>query len=92
MLSQLQKQLVKEAEDKHGEILPIGGKAFHDQKSFTSHTDENGCSWVYFWFECKKRSSRLIRKQISCPQCRGELQFNMSNEHGHCVSCERRGL
>lgn len=91
MLSELQEQLIKEAEENYGEILPIGQKAQHNQKSFTEHVDSNNISWIYFWFDDKTHSSRIIKKRTTCPQCGGELKYNISNEHGHCV-CEKRGI
>jgi len=91
MLSTLQKQLIREAHLKYGKILPIGGKPQHDQNSFTGYKTPDGTQYAWFWFEDWNRSTHLVRKQTSCPQCGGRLQFNMSNKHGHCVSCERRG-
>ena len=92
MLSQLQKQLIVEANQKYnGKILPIGGKPQHDKRSFTGYKHPSGIRYSWFWFEDWSKSTHVVRKQISCPQCGGLLQFNADNLHGHCTQCERRG-
>ena len=59
MLSNLQKRLIKEANEKYnGKILPIGGKAQHDQASFTNYG-----GYLCFWFETEDKSSRLVRRK-----------------------------
>jgi len=93
MLSTLQKQMIGEANQKYnGKILPIGGKPQHDEHSFTGYQHPNGTRYAWFWFEDLSKSTHVIRKQTSCPQCGGMLKFNMSNEHGHCTTCEKRGI
>lgn len=59
----IRERLIEMALAAHGEILPIGGKPEHDDRSFTEH-QRGGEHWIYFWYEDASRSSHIQRLPV----------------------------
>ena len=83
-MNTLQNSLIEQAKERNGEIFPIKGKSFGEE-SFTGYRDDNGVEWIWFWYNDIDGSTDVIRQQVNCPQCEGELVDN------HCA-CEMRGI
>jgi len=58
-MSELEKRLIRKAEEKHGKIKPVKGKGKHDKRSFTRFNNK-----LYFWFNDEKNSTHIIKEEV----------------------------
>jgi len=57
MLNELQFNLIKKAEEKYGDIYPVGGKEEHDQESFIKWDDYT----TVFFFDTQDKSTHTVK-------------------------------